>query len=320
MPLWLVMVLCILGAGAVYLLICAAAAVYMFHYAIMRKPTHDVSDEKQTKGSVWEPFSAQIRTGRHWISEQKPEHVEIMSDDGLRLRGLWIPAEQAPAKGTILLMHGYHSDGANQFCCMAEFYHDLGYHLLLADQRSHGASEGRYIGYGVLERFDCLRWTEYINQKCGSEMPIILDGLSMGATTVLMAAGLPLPENVKGIIADCGFTSPHDIFTHVLHADARIYLRPMLAAADRICRRKAGYGFRDYSTWEAMAQNRIPVLFIHGLEDHFVPTRMSRENYEACIAPKTLYLVKDARHAVSYLTDRAGYEETVRHFFYTIMK
>ena len=90
MPLWLVMVLCILGAGAVYLLICAAAAVYMFHYAIMRKPTHDVSDEKQTKGSVWEPFSAQIRTGRRWISEQKPDFVHS------RIRGSFCADEDEP--------------------------------------------------------------------------------------------------------------------------------------------------------------------------------------------------------------------------------
>lgn len=134
----------------------------------------------------------------------------------------------------------------------------------------------------------------------------------MGATTVLMAAGLPLPSNVKGIIADCGFTSPEDIWKHVMEKNIHVPYHPIRRAmADSFCKKKIQSGAREYSTIEAMRHCRVPVLFVHGTDDHFVPIKMTYENYKACVAPKRLFVVPGAEHGMSYFLNKEAYEREV---------
>lgn len=137
----------------------------------------------------------------------------------------------------------------------------------------------------------------------------------MGASTVLMASALPgLSESVKAIIADCAFTSPYDVFSHILKRDYHLPAFPVMNINDALCRKKAGYGFRDYSTLEAVRQTSLPILFIHGTEDDFVPTWMSKKNYEQCSSEKELLLVENAAHGASYYENHELYENTVRRF------
>ncbi len=286
--------------------------LFFFRSVFRRKGCIDFSDERAVEKTVWKPYFPVFRDGIVWFRQQQPEQVCVTSRDGLHLKGWYLPSEQA--RGTILLMHGYHSSGWNDFGCVVRFYHELGYHLLLADQRAHGESEGKYIGFGVLERFDCLCWVTYLNERLGHKEPVFLDGLSMGASTVLMASGLPLPENVRGIIADCGFTSPDAIFRHVLRTRYRLPVYPVLPIVNQLCRWKAGFGFRDCSTVDALKQNRLPVLLIHGKADRFVPPRMSCENYEACRGAKKLLLVEGAHHAASFLISPKECEQALRDF------
>ena len=184
------------------------------------------------------------------------------------------------------------------------------------EQRAHNNSDGDYLGFGLLERYDCRDWISWVNDKLGSEvLPIYLCGVSMGATSVLMASGLDLPVNVHGIIADCGFTSPHDIWVHVAKNNLRISSKMRSSVADRICKEKINVGSKSYSTIDALKATKIPVLFIHGSDDHFVPVRMTYENYKACVSPKRLLIVPGAEHGLSYCVDKEQYEAAVYRFW-----
>ena len=139
----------------------------------------------------------------------------------------------------------------------------------------------------------------------------------MGASTVLMAGGLTMPKQVHGIIADCGYTSPYHIWKHVVTRNLHLSYKVRSRMADRLCRKKIQMGPGDYSTVEALKVSRIPVLFIHGAEDHFVPISMTYENYAACKAPKHLLVVPGADHGMSYLVDPKAYEGALAAFWKT---
>ena len=138
----------------------------------------------------------------------------------------------------------------------------------------------------------------------------------MGASTVLMAAGLDLPENVHGIMADCGFTSPHAIFKHVMENNLHLYYRGITAAiANDMCKKRIQIGTKDYSCTEALKESKVPVIFVHGTDDKFVPVEMTYENYKACTAPKRLLIVPGAEHGMSYLVNKEEYVKAVKEFW-----
>lgn len=234
---------------------------------------------------------------------QDAENIFLPSYDGLRLHGRLL--QQPGAKGTILLFHGYRSSWVIDFSIVLPYYFSLGYNLLAVDERAHGESEGTYITFGVRERHDVATWAAYAAMHFGPAHPLILDGLSMGAATVLMASDLPLPPSVRGIIADCGFSSPYAIMKSVFRAHCRrLPAGPLLALTDVFTRLFAGFSLKGASTLDAVAKTKLPILFIHGTGDTFVPCSMTQAAYDACAAPKQLVLVPDAGHGCSYLVDR----------------
>lgn len=234
---------------------------------------------------------------------QEAEDIFLPSYDGLRLHGRLL--QQPGAKGTILLFHGYRSSWVIDFSIVLPHYFSLGYNLLAVDERAHGESEGTYITFGVRERHDVATWAAYAAMHFGPAHPLILDGLSMGAATVLMASDLPLPLSVRGIIADCGFSSPYAIMKSVFRAHCRrLPAGPLLALTDVFTRLFAGFSLKGASTLDAVAKTKLPILFIHGTDDTFVPCSMTQAAYDACAAPKQLVLVPDAGHGCSYLVDR----------------
>ena len=166
------------------------------------------------------PFRDAILSGAQWFREQSPERVQIQSHDGLRLVGYFLPA--ANAKGTLLLVHGFRSSPFCDFGVSYAFYHSLGWNILAVCQRAHEESEGKYITFGVKERYDVLDWTLYLRDRFGPEHPVALIGISMGCATVLMSLGCALPDNVKGIAADCPFDSPIAIIKKVAFKDMHI--------------------------------------------------------------------------------------------------
>lgn len=212
-------------------------------------------------------------------------------------------------------MHGWRSIWSRDFGVIAPFWHDNGCSVLYAEQRGQGESEGEYMGFGMLERHDCLKWVQWVNENNPDNLPVYLVGLSMGATTVLMAAGLELPESVHGIMADCGFTSAHDIWKHVMEENLHLHYGLHAATAEALCKKKINMGPKDYSTVDAMRQCKVPVLFIHGTDDSFVPVTMTYENYKACSSPKQLLIVPGAEHGMSYCVEREKYEAVAKAFW-----
>ena len=305
----MIIVLSILAAALLTVFVIAAGC---FMIAERRGKSCDLADRSQLRGTRWEKYEDKIENGIKWLDDMGGEVVGILSRDGLKLFGRYI--SNGKSKKTAILFHGYRSAAHNDFSCLAKFYYDSGFNILLTDQRSHGKSEGKYIGFGILERYDCQSWIEFVNKKYGNP-DILLSGVSMGATTVLMAAGLGLPKNVKGIVADCGFTSPKEIITRVLNNDFKIAKFPVYYIASIFSKIFAGYSYNDYSTIEAVKSSDIPVIFFHGEADTFVPCNMSKRMYEASISPKKeLFIVDGALHAESYAKDTTGYQKRLSAF------
>ena len=295
----------------ILVLLLISAGYAAFFAACVRLPIPPDPD----KSKSLRPYAEQIRRGAQWFRDQNPERVQIRSDDGLRLTGYFLPVENA--KGTLLLMHGYRSDPFCDFGYSFDFYASLGWNILAVFQRAHGESEGQYITFGVKERFDVRAWTLYLADRFGPEHRIALLGISMGSATVLMSLGTGLPKNVRCVIADCGFTSPYEQFLHMLKNRFHFPAHPIIDIADLFSRLFAHFGFRDYSTLTALAQNKLPVLFAHGEKDNFVPIRFTVENYAACIAEKRLITVPEAGHGTSYVYATETCQNGIREFLQT---
>ncbi len=229
------------------------------------------------------------------------ERVEIKSRDGLKL---YADLTEAPTpKGLVLFFHGFRSKPEKDFGAMALCCRKQGYSVLLVDQRTHNRSEGRYICYGVKERYDCLDWIKYVQQRFGDELPLFLAGQSMGATTVMLAASLGVPKAVKGLICDCGFSSAYEEMGYVLTHGFHLPRFPILPLMGFWCRLIAGFGIREGDAPSALTRNTVPALFFHGKADDFVPYSMGVKNYNACASEKELISVEGARHCCCWYVD-----------------
>ena len=247
-----------------------------------------------------------------WFRAQKPEELTIRSRDGLKLCGSYLEAPDA--KACMLLCHGYRSRGGLDFALVLRTLYEHGCSVLVIDQRAHGRSEGKYIAYGVLERYDCQQWAWFLHAKLGGRVPIFLEGMSMGASTVMMAAELALPPSVVGIIADCGYNSPWEELRHCIKYRYHLPVFPVLPLTELMCRLVAGYSLKGASAAASLANSPLPLLIIHGMDDDFVPATMTAENYAAAAGEKRQILVPGARHALSYLVDRERLEKELMDF------
>jgi len=305
---WFFIILAIIIA--ILIVVCFFVSNKLFVYAIVRKDKDgQVTREELEKQGAGE-FADEILKSRADFFNTQYREVEITSYDGLKLVGLLYEAPHP--KGTIILFHGYRSSPVNDFSIAKDFYKGLGLNVLMPYQRAHGKSEGMYITFGIRERHDVHKWIEFINKTKYSQLPIFLSGLSMGCSTVLMSAGETFPKNVKLIIADCGFTSPYDIFEHIVKTTMKVPFKPVIPFFNFICRRKAGFGVNDYSTVDAVKNCKIPVFFIHGEADDFVPPEMSFKAYKACASEKYLLTVPEATHALSFMMDKDTYKPTLK--------
>ncbi len=259
-------------------------------------------------------LAEQIHKASSLLESKKHTKVEIKNQKGLRLTGHWY--ENPNPKRVIIAMHGWRSSWSHDFCAVADFWYTSGCSVLYAEQQGQGNSDGDYMGFGLLERYDCLDWINWVNGQTGGNLPIYLGGISMGATTVLMASGFDLPQTVHGIVSDCGFTSMDGIWRHVTEKNLHLPYDIYSTTANRLCRKKINMSTTDYSTTQALENCKVPVLFIHGTDDHFVPIEMTYENYKACKSPKRLFVVPGAEHGLSYTVDTPGYEKTVTDFWH----
>lgn len=295
-----------------------AAGNYLVNYAITRQSNSDVRDVDNTLlkidsddallKTVAENDKKEAEEGIAWQASTQFEEVYLESLDGLMLYGEFYPAREASHK-YVLLIHGYKSDRTAMYGYAAHYW-EQNYNILIVDQRSHGKSEGKYIGMGWLERKDMLQWITYLVDQ-DEEAQIALHGVSMGAATVMMTAGEDLPVQVKACIEDCGYSSVWDIMSSELNARFHLPEFPLLHIASGLSRIRAGYSFREASAVRQLKKCKIPMLFIHGTKDGFVPFSMLQKVYDAHPGKKDMYVVEGVDHCDAVNADVSQYYEKV---------
>ncbi|WP_177976032.1 alpha/beta hydrolase [uncultured Eubacterium sp.] len=325
-----------------WMIICIIVAVILlgwigigyvgFKTAICRGHELDINDREALKGTAWDQYYDEIQEGIVWISQQEAEDIYIQSEDGLKLHARLM--DQSGAKGTVLMFHGYRTHPEVDFSASSYVYYECGNRIVHIDQRAAGESEGKYIGFGVLESRDCCLWAQYIANRFGTDQKIILAGLSMGASTVLMATAhhedrrvrincspeepmevsMTLPKNVTGIVADSAFSSPYDIIKKRIRTTYHCNGRLLTIAIGIWSRMLAHYSLKELSVPDVMKHNTIPVLLVHGTEDSNVPVEMTVKIAENCQAPKQVLLVKGAEHGTGYLVDNEAYKKALQEF------
>ncbi|MDD6572253.1 MAG: alpha/beta hydrolase [Thermoflexaceae bacterium] len=293
----------------------AAETVYFYQRTMIRQNANMERTIKMA-GTDWSQYSEILAERKAFMLEQPHEDVYQTSFDGLKLHATYFPPikEWNGKKRVVICFHGYTSQGLADFTGLTDYYFRNGFAMLHPDARAHGQSEGKYIGFGCLDKHDALKWIDWIIEKCGEDVEIILHGISMGASTALMAGGMELAPQVKGIISDCGFTSPKEVFTHVLHTMYHLPSFPVMQGAEIMNRKLAGYGMDECNAKREVTKAKVPILFIHGSKDTFVPTRMCQEIYDCCASPKKMLIVEGAAHGESYFKDMKAYENALDEF------
>ena len=295
-----------------------ALSAALFCYACRRNDKGDEwkSIARLRKGHLAR-YADEIERGVKAFHAAKKEDVYIESRDGLKLHGYLMPHENA--RGTVVLVHGWRSRVAIDFGCIWEKYYNMGYNLLGIEQRAIGESEGKYICFGVKERFDLIDWICFVNTRFGEDSPVILSGVSMGSSTVMFAIGNDeLPKNVIGAIADCGFTSAWDEFCYLLKNSYHLPRFPFLYIAEGFAKIFCGISFKECNTAETLKNARVPVLFLHGEADTFVPPEHTRRSHAACASRCELLTVEGAEHGMSYLVDRENADIMLTEFLDSI--
>lgn len=294
---------------------CLAISLYTYLECFHSPANRSADPYSRLKGEQYDLVSENMYRITRIMDNTPHEAVTVTSFDGLTLSGRYYHTKDgAPVQ---ILFHGYRSmalrDCAGGFILAKK----MGFNVLAVDQRAHAKSGGRVITFGICERRDCVTWAEYAAKRFGSEVPIVLSGLSMGAATVLMASELELPENVVAIMADCPYSSPKAIIRKVC-TDRKIPQRlayPFIRIGARLF---GGFSLEECSAEEAVKNAKLPILLIHGEDDRFVPCQMSRKIYAACASNAQLHTFPDAGHGLCYMTDPLRYEEVTTRFLWDI--
>jgi len=262
------------------------------------------------EGTVYTTYRSEIIRLFDQIRNRPCEEIKIDSEDGLELFGRYYHVQDgAPLD---IGFHGYRSSALTDFSGGSELVFDMGHNLLLVDQRAHGKSQGSTISFGIKERLDLFYWVQYAVERFGADVKILLQGVSMGGATVLMASELELPENVKGIIADCPYSSALEIILQV----GRDYpipgwlMKPFVILGAKIY---GGFDIRETDAYEAVKHAKVPILIIHGESDTFVPCKMSELQLHNPQYVKR-YTFPGADHGISYLVDTPRYQKLVKAF------
>ncbi|TFJ92407.1 alpha/beta hydrolase [Lentibacillus salicampi] len=254
---------------------------------------------------------ALVEEANEWFDDRETEKIDMTSYDDLNLTAQYIDHDSANHRA-VILAHGFRSTG-DDMGKLAKLYYDEGFDILLPDARGHGKSEGDYIGYGWHDRFDYLNWIDLLIDDYDAE-EIILHGNSMGAATVLMTSGEVLPEEVKGIIADSGYSTVKDELAHQLEHLYGLPAFPLLDVTSVITKIRAGYMLGEASAVEQVQNNTLPLFIIHGEDDDLVPTDMAHEIYDAAGGEKELWIVPDAGHTKAFDNVTGEYQERVGAF------
>lgn len=250
-----------------------AIGFYVFKSAFSPQRDPDWSSKENLEKTSWKSFSETVPKAVKWLEENRAVDVKIKSFDGHTLAGKWVAHPEA--RGTVLVVHGYHSSYVTDFGQIFPLYKKFGLNILMMRQRAHDGSEGKYISFGTNEHRDLLKWIDFHNKRLG-ELPMFISGMSMGASTVMYALGEELPGNVFGASVDSGFTSPREIISKVIKDRIGFSLDFVLPAVNFWCKMLGKFDMNECDSRRSLARAKIPVIMIHGEADDFVPCEMTR--------------------------------------------
>ena len=300
-------VLCAASASA----LAALGGLYaLYRYAFYSPRGAQNDDHHISTNAQMQVYREEIIRAIDALNALPYERVYITSADGLRLTGRYYPAK--PGAPLVIACHGYRGTPSRDFSDGADIYRSMGCALLLIEERGQCGSAGHTITFGAMEKYDVLLWTRWAADRFG-DIPILLGGISMGAATVLMASALALPENVRGIVADCPYTSAKDIICsfgrHINIPMKLVY--PFAKMSAKL------FGHADLAQADALAavkDAKVPILLIHGEDDRFVPCDMSRAIAAANREKIEFHTFPGAGHGLSCLVDMPRYEALVKVF------
>lgn len=286
-----------LAVLAVLLIIVCGGAIYMFGVSLDRKVTP--TDEEDAYAFLYD-HDPSLKV---WIDSLRQESALrdtfIVADDGSKLHALYVrSATDSP--NTALIIHGY-TDNSIRMLMIGHLYNkEMNYNILLPDLRAHGKSDGEYIQMGWKDRLDILKWIDVSKGIYGDTTNMVIHGISMGAATTMMTSGEDLPENIKCFVEDCGYTSVWDEFKHKLKDEYGLPAFPILPVTSLYTQMKVDWNFKEASSLEQIKKSKLPMFFIHGDKDTYVPTWMVNKLYEAKQGEKELWIVPGVEHANAY--------------------
>ena len=312
--LWIV--LAVLAGLALLILLTAFICYRMAFYSAPRK--ENAADEIDIPvGEIYEVHREAMTAWARQIRAMKHEDVQITSFDGLTLRGKFY--EYAPGAPMELMFHGYRGSGERDLNGGVQRCFKLGRSALIVEQRASGISDGSTISFGVNEHRDCLAWVEFMGRHFGEDIKVILTGISMGASTVLMAAGKELPPYVVGVLADCGYSDQKAIIQKGIR-QMKLPAKPLYPLVKLAARLFGHFDLEEFTPLDAVKRAKVPVIFFHGENDDFVPCDMSRQMFDACASRKKLVTVPGAGHGLSYVEEPELYLNALREFFPEVSK
>lgn len=299
---------------ALGLILALLAICYVCFYLTFYSPTRtpeQMEAQRLVPGKVYEPYHEAME---RWYREAEAlprENWSVTTPDGLTLRGKYYPlSPDAPVE---ILFHGYRGFSDRDMSGAVQRCFAVGHSALLVDQRAGGYSDGHVITFGIRESEDVELWAREVIRRLGEDVTIYVGGVSMGATTVLMASALDLPSQVRGVLADCGYSNARAIIKKVIRQmklpAGLVY--PLVRLGAMLY---GGFDPNKADATAAVAKSRLPVIFYHGDTDDFVPCEMSRINYDACTAPKRLVITPGAGHGLCYPADPDGYVTALKEF------
>ena len=309
MPELLITAAIVIASIAVLVLLISFVCFMRVFYFRSRKPLGE-DEYELPRGEIYEVFREDMI---NWVKQARKmphEDFEIQSHDGLTLRGRFYEYEKgAPME---IMFHGYEGSGERDLSGGIERCFALGRSAFIIDQRASGRSDGHVSTFGIKERLDCRRWIDFAIEHFGPDVKIGITGVSMGAATVIMTAGEKLPENVKFVLADCGYSSAKEIISKVID-EMKLpskLLYPFVRLGGRIF---GGFDLEETSPIEASKNMTVPIVFVHGDTDDFVPFEMSERMYNVCTQDKkALIRIPNAGHGLAYPVARETYIEELR--------
>ncbi|HOW37930.1 MAG TPA: alpha/beta fold hydrolase [Bacillota bacterium] len=295
-----------------------AFLIYGFvSFQIYRKA---IRTERFSTGGLVDQSDPFFSKSWEWFQNIPKETVTIRAYDHSILSAVYLPSFDKNSTNTAILCHGYH--GANtDMVIIAKMYSELGFRVLMPDARGHGMSKGKFTSFGHYESYDLRRWIQYLLRTYGAQDSLLLHGVSMGAATILLAAGSGLSENVKALVADSPFSSSFSVLARGIKP--RI-LSVFLPGVSLIC----GYFHRFFlsqsNVKRAVRKSHLPLFLFHGEEDELCPFAQAKRLLSASTSTdKRLYGIPKAKHAEGYIRDREGLDSAILAFlqpYFTLPK